>query len=168
MPAAASPLVSSVLPTSRSVQVGNTATMFAAIINSGATALNNCAIAPVTPISGSFLYQTTDPSNNALTGSANTPANIPAHGLQTFVIAITANGAFTPTNVQLGYSCVGAPAAATITGLNSVLLTFDNNPVADMIAVGLTPSNDGFARTGGPSGIGLFAIASSNIGGRAR
>src|SRR5262249_13135394 len=44
----------------------------------------------------------------------------------------------------------------------------DANPVPDMITVGLTPSNDGFARTGGPSGTGLFVISSINIGASAQ
>jgi len=33
-----------------------------------------------------------------------------------------------------------------------------------MITVGVTPSNDGYARTGGINGTGLFATAATNIG----
>ena len=46
----------------------------------------------------------------------------------------------------------------------TLLLTFDASPVADMIAVGLTPSRDGYSRTGGPTGTGIFVIASTDIG----
>lgn len=35
---------------------------------------------------------------------------------------------------------------------------------ADIAAVGLTPSNDGFARIPGASGTGLFVIAATNVG----
>src|SRR5262249_2270591 len=33
-----------------------------------------------------------------------------------------------------------------------------------MIAVGVTPSNDGYAHTRGPGGTGLFVVATANIG----
>jgi hypothetical protein len=52
----------------------------------------------------------------------------------------------------------------TLVGVNTLLLSASVNQVADNIAVGLTPSNDGYSHTGGPAGIGLFVIASSNIG----
>ena len=54
-------LVAAILPASRSVQVGNTATVFATIINSGNSDGISCGIAPVTTLSASFSYQTTDP-----------------------------------------------------------------------------------------------------------
>ena len=37
-------------------------------------------------------------------------------------------------------------------------------PSQHQIAIGLTPSNDGFAHTGGVGGTGIFATASSNVG----
>lgn len=162
--AGTSPLLSAVLPTSRSVQTGNVATVFASMINSGTSDLTNCKIAPVTPLTGTFLYQTTDPATNKLTGTANTPALIPRGGLQTFLIAITANGPLPPADALLGYSCNGVPPAVAIPGVNTLLLTFDNSPVGDMIAIGVTPSNDGYARTGGPAGTGVFAISTTNVG----
>jgi hypothetical protein len=66
--------------------------------------------------------------------------------------------------VKFTFICDGFAAALPIVGVNTLLATFDANPVPDMIAVGLTPSNDGFAHTGGNSGTGLFVIASDNIG----
>jgi hypothetical protein len=80
------------------------------------------------------------------------------------VIAILAGAPYPSTNVQFTFICDGVAAAALIGGVNTLLLTFDANPVPDMIAVGLTPSNDGFAHTGGNGGTGLFVIASDNIG----
>jgi virginiamycin B lyase len=60
--AATTPLVAAVLPASRSVEIGNTATAFATMINSGGANATGCAIVPVTPVPATFLYQTTDPS----------------------------------------------------------------------------------------------------------
>src|SRR5262249_12932120 len=68
------------------------------------------------------------------------------------------------SNVVLGFSCDGVEAVGTIAGVNTLLLTFSATPVPDMIAVGLTPSNDGYSRTGGPSGTGIFVVAATNIG----
>src|SRR5262245_32528315 len=77
-PVSAQSLVAATLPTSRSVQVGTTATAFVTIIN---TDRNNIAlsvsISLQTNIPASFTYQTTDSQTNALTGSPNTPVNIP-------------------------------------------------------------------------------------------
>jgi streptogramin lyase len=87
--ASTSPLVAAVLPSSRSVEVGSTATAFATIINSGSSTASGCAVAPVTSVPASFVYQTTNPATNALTGSPNTPASIAAGGSQSFVIAFT-------------------------------------------------------------------------------
>jgi virginiamycin B lyase len=163
-PAGPSPLVASILPTSRSAQVGHVATVFASIVNSTNSLMSDCRIVPSTFVNGFFSYQTTNPATNALAGSPNTSVPLSANGLQTFVIAILAGAPYPSTNVQFTFICDGVAAAAPIVGVNTLLLTFDANPVPDMIAVGLTPSNDGFAHTGGNSGTGLFVIASDNIG----
>ncbi len=98
-------LVASVLPTSRSVEVGDTATAFATFINTGTETATDCSIAPATPVTASFLYQTTDPATNALSGTADTPVDIPGNGLQTFFIAFTPTAAFAPTDVELIFDC---------------------------------------------------------------
>jgi hypothetical protein len=163
-------LFAATLPSSRSVQVGATATAFATILNNGTTTATGCGITPATFVPAEFSYQTTDPSTNLLTGTANTTVSIPpasagsGNNLQTFLVAFQANQPMPPTNVALGFSCVNSDTVPTIVGVNSLLMTFDASPVPDVITVGLTPSNDGFARTGGPSGTGLFVTAATNIG----
>src|SRR5215475_14415846 len=97
VPASAQSLVAAVLPTSRSVQVGSPATAFATIINTGDDAALSVGISLQTNIPASFRYQTTDPQTNALTGSPNTPVAIPAHGSQSFLIAITPTAPIPPT-----------------------------------------------------------------------
>ena len=119
---------------------------------------------PATVVPAQFTFQTTDPTTNAVTGTANAAVTIPAGKSQSFVVAFTWTSAFVPTDVALAYSCTNSDTVPTIVGVNSLLLTASDTPVPDMIAVGLTLSNDGFARTGGPSGTGIFAVASANIG----
>jgi hypothetical protein len=161
-PAATAGLLAATLPAGRSVQVGNFATAFATIINTEAAA-TSCGIWPITPVPAGFAFQTTDPTTNALTGTTNARVPIAAGGSQSFVVAFQANGPLLPTNVSLAFGCNGINAAVPVVGLNTLLLSFDVNPVPDMIAVGLTPSNDGYAHI--PSGgTGLFVTATSNVG----
>ena len=69
-------LVSSVLPSSRSVQVGTPATAFATMINAGQSTATSCSVAPTTNIPATFLYQTTDPATNQIIGTPNTAINV--------------------------------------------------------------------------------------------
>jgi hypothetical protein len=160
---ASSPLAAAVLPSSRSVQVGNTASAFATIVNTGPAA-TSCGIAPASPVPASFSFQTTNSTTNLLSGTANTRVSIAAGGSQSFLISFLANSPMISSDVVLEYSCSGIDAARTIVGVNTLRLTIDANPVPDMIAVGLTPTNDGYAHTGGPGGTGLFVLATTNIG----
>ena len=61
-------LLSAVLPSSRSVQVGVAATAFATVINTTQAIAVGCSISPLTGIPASFVYQTTDPTTNQVTG----------------------------------------------------------------------------------------------------
>jgi hypothetical protein len=99
-----------------------------------------------------------------VTGQPNARVTIPAGGLQTFVLVMQTTRATVPVDTVFGYNCTGASAAGTLVGINTLKMVIDDNPVPDMIAVGLTPSKDGFSRTGGNSGTGLFVIATDNIG----
>src|SRR5262249_61828872 len=98
------PLVAAVLPTSRSVQVGTPATAFATIINTGTSTATGCQISPGTSVSASFSFQTTNPATNALTGTMNTPADIPANAARTFVFAFTPTPAIPPPTFRFNFS----------------------------------------------------------------
>src|SRR5262249_17988491 len=83
------PLVAAVLPSSRSVQIGDAATAFATLANaglpnigSGAIALSltgadgvTCGITQITGVPTPFTFQATDPSTNQPIGIPNTPVN---------------------------------------------------------------------------------------------
>ncbi len=157
-------LVAAVLPSSRSVEVGNTATAFATIINSGSSAASGCAIVPVTPVPASFVYQTTNPATNALIGSPNTPVSIAAGGAQSFVIAFTPNAPFVPTTVAFGFDCTNVDAALSNPGLNTLLLSASSTPVPDIVALAATAMNDGILHITGTTGSNAFAVATVNVG----
>ena len=82
-----------------------------------------CRIAPATHVAADFVYQTTDPTTNAVTGTPNALVDIPAGASQSFVFAFTPTAAFEPTDVQLRFECANALPAATISGLNSLYLS---------------------------------------------
>jgi NAD(P)-dependent dehydrogenase (short-subunit alcohol dehydrogenase family) len=157
-------LVAAVLPTSRSVQVGTTATAFATMIDAGPADAVTCTIAPQTGIPASFVFQTTNPATNALTGTANTPANIAAGQAQSFVIALSPTAAFAPTNVAFTFTCANAPgAAATNIGVDTLNLSASTTPVPDVVA--LAASGDpGYVDIPGATGTGVFAVATVNLG----
>jgi hypothetical protein len=157
-------LVAAVLPTSRSVEVGATPTAFATMINAGPDNATSCTIAPATSTPASFLYQTTDPSTNALTGTANTPTNIAAGQAQSFVIALTPSAAFAPTDVAFTFTCANAPSpAASTVGVNTLNLSASTQPVPDIVA--LAASGDpGYVDIPGATGTGVFAVATVNLG----
>jgi streptogramin lyase len=156
------PLVSSVLPSSRSPQVGNPATAFATIINAGQSPATGCMIAPLGDIGGTFQYQTTNPSTNALTGTVNTPVNIAAGAAQTFVIAITPTSPYPPFQVRFGFTCSNANGAPTFFGTNTLQYSASTTPVPDVVALSATPNNDGIMHVLGGSGV--IAVATVNVG----
>jgi hypothetical protein len=156
------PLAAAILPSSRSVQVGGTATAFATILNGGGTTATDCAISPAMAVPATFIYQTTDPSTNTLTGSPNTPASIPAGEGQSFLIAFTMGSAFGPTDVTFTFSCSNVSAARVISGVNTMLLSASSSPAPDVIMIAATSPNDGIVRIA--NGLGALAVATSNVG----
>jgi hypothetical protein len=169
-PLAPSPLLAAVLPSSRSVQVGRPATAFATILNVGNATATACAIVPLRQLPVSFVYQTTDPRTNALTGSPNTAIDIAPvdsngrPGSQTFVIGLTPTAAFAPVDVSFSFGCSNATPAPIASGLNTLLLSASATPVPDIVALAATTRNDGILHIPGPSGQAAFAVATINLG----
>jgi len=153
-------LAAAVLPSSRSVQVGSPATAFATLLNVSPGTATGCRLAPVTALAATFTYQTTD-ATNALTGTANTPANIPAGGGQSFVFAFTPTSPFAPTDVQLRFACIDIDPAPSTTGLNTLLLSASATPVPDIVALAATVGNTGIVTL---ASAGAFAVATVNVG----
>jgi Peptidase A4 family len=157
-------LAAAVLPSSRSVELGNTATAFATLINSGAGAVTGCAIAPITPVSASFTYQTTNPATNAVTGQPNTPVDLLAGASQSFVIALSPTASFGPSDVALGFVCSSLVGPLIYPGVNTLLFSSSSTPVPDIVALAATASDDGILHLPGASGANAFAVATVNLG----
>ena len=156
--------LAAVLPSSRSVQVGATATAFATIINLGPGAATNCEITPLSSVPALFAYQTTDPATNQVTGSATTPVDVAVGAAQSFVIAFTPTAPILPTDVQLSFHCTNSDRAPIQTGLNTLLLSASATPVPDLVALAATLTNDGIVNIPGANGTGLFVVATVNVG----
>ena len=156
-------LFSAILPLSRSVQVGTAATAFATIINAGPQNGTGCSIAPVTSVPANFVYQTTDPTTNAVTGSANTPVNITAGLSQSFVIALTPTAPFAPTDVSFNFVCSNSPAAMNLTGINTLNLSGSATPVPDIVALAAN-QDPGYLDISPFTSTGAFAVATVNFG----
>jgi hypothetical protein len=158
-------LAAAVLPASRSVQVGQTATAFVSIINTGASVAKAVGI----PLQGctipaTITYQTTNPLTNALTGTVNTPVDIPAGATQTFVVAITPTAPFAPADAAFAFGGDNTAAVARVVGLNTLLLSGSAAPVPDVVALGATINNNGIVDVLGANGTGFFSVATANVG----
>jgi streptogramin lyase len=171
-----STLLAAVLPESRSVQIGQAATVFATILNTSSSAATGCGIAPVTiwrvfptlqrEVPG-FLYQTTNPTTNVLTGSPNIPVTIPAGGSQTFVVALTPTAAFPASDAAFAFTCDSELPAPVFVGVNTLTLASSATATPDIVALAATNDNgvsDGIVDILGTTGAGAFAVATINLG----
>jgi hypothetical protein len=156
-------LLAAVLPASRSVEVGATATAFASLINTGTVTGAPCSIAPSTSVPATFLYQTTNQATNAVTGSPNTPVAIAPGGTQSFVIAFTPNKAFDTTPIAFNFECGGLDPAPVVAGVNNFTLSASTTPVPDIVALAAS-ADPGYVDIPGATGAGAFAVATINLG----
>jgi hypothetical protein len=157
-------LGAAILPSSRSVQMGSTATLYGTIINSGPGTATYCGVAPTFAVPASFSFQTTSAATNAPTGLPNTPIDIPQGAAQSFVLAFTPTSPFGPEDVPFIFSCTNAKAAATYTGVNTLQLSASQTPVPDVVAIAGTTTNDGTLHIPGAAGSAAFVVAVANVG----
>ena len=157
-------MVASILPSTRSGKIGTTLTAFVSVINTGATTAFKVILRPTGGLAALFAYQTTDPQTNALTGTLNTPVDIPPGQIQTYVIALTPYGAFDPTDLELGYEGTNTDPVAPISGLNTLLVSAALEPIPDLVALAATAGNNGIVDIPGATGTGAFSVATVNLG----
>jgi virginiamycin B lyase len=158
-------LTSAVLPGGRTVTPGTPATVYATMINSSASQLDNCGVSlPGTaPVSMTIDYQTTDASSNALTGTANVPFSLSANGgTQSLILTLNSPTQTSADNLPLNYSCNGS-SAAVIGGLNTLDANFVADAAPDNIVV-IASQTPGLVSMSIP-GAGAFSVATANDGG---
>ena len=159
---AQSPLVSAVLPGSRSVQIGAPATLFSTIINAGPADLGGCRIALPSGAPGGLAL---DYRTSFLGGPLNQPVPIAAGKFQNCILIFNAAAPLTTLGQALVYACDGAPQAPDTPGVNTVDLLFSATPVPDIVAESLTLSRDGIVTVPFSQGRGsAFAISTYNTG----
>jgi hypothetical protein len=88
---------------------------------------------PSTALPASFIFQTTNPQTNQLTGTPNTPVNIPAGATQTYVFGFTPSAPFASSDVALEFTCANTLPAPVYVGLNTLLTTASATPLAARI-----------------------------------
>lgn len=165
-PEAGARLAAAVLPSSRSVQATQPATVFATVLNPSDVTAQGCWISPAVPFAGAFEYRETDPATNAVTGNGNALFNIAPGGARSFVISFTPHAGSTADSLDLTlrYKCDNSDAASLLPGVNSVLMSFGAEPVPDLIAIAVTPSSDGILRLNDENTNGALAMAVANVG----
>lgn len=166
-PRAQGELFGATLPSSRAVQVGSTATVFATIINSGPGAMA-CGVLIEGAQPGNFSFRAT----NVLTGepiaSLNTPVSIPANGRQTYLLSLTATGPFSASEIPVQYFCQDRRPAIPIPAVNTLLFSASATPRPDVIALALTPTADGVLDIADATGLGAFVVGAANVGAAGR
>lgn len=156
-------LVASTLPSSRSAVVGETVTVFATVINASNQVLDSCSVSlsgfPVT-----VDYVKTDPATNQTEGAADTPFPLAVGAAQSLLLSLTPSAVLAPTNLPLIFGCSGAEPAASVSGLDTVLLSAATTAPPDIVALSATPSADGTVRMNGINAPQAFGVASVNVG----
>ncbi len=156
-------VVAALLPSSRSGQVGRTVTVAATIANAGPEPATGCRIDPPASLAADFAFRPTDPVSNVPIGANNQATDVDLGGNQTFVLAITPTQALAPTELAFSYACVNAAPAASVVGVNTLLLSATEAPVPDIVALAATPDGTGSVEV--PiTGSAVFAVATSNLG----
>jgi len=161
--ASAPALLSSILPSARSGTIGQPLTAFASLINSGANTATGCSIARPVGETGLFGYQTTTPAN-VLSGTANTPVDVPAGATQSFIFDYTPNRSMSGNQIGLVFDCTNTIPAPSVPGLNRFEVSSAAGTVPDLIAIVATVSNDGIANIPGNTATGFFSASAINIG----
>jgi streptogramin lyase len=159
-----SPLAAAILPGSRSVQTGKTATVLATLLNSSSDAQAGCAPGlPLTAPAGLTLdYAPTDPATNEVSGASDLPVAIPAGGAQTFVLAFGDPAPQRLAALPIVFDCTGVQPAPAAQGVNTVDLNFSTTATPDIIALAATASPGLTVHIS--NGVGAFALATINAG----
>jgi len=157
--------VAAVLPGSRTVPVGFTATAFATVLNTANSLAASCTITPPADIAAAFAYQQTDALTNQPFGILNPLIDIPANGAATFIFAFTPEETFESVDLVLDFNCGNANnSAASVAGVNTFTLSAPPGLSSDVVAIAATAGNTGINSIPTSVGSGAFVVATTNLG----
>jgi hypothetical protein len=153
-------LVNSILPTSRSVQVGNTATVFSTVLNGGGITASGVTLSMISSPFGNFSYQQADCATNVLIGNINPSIDIPGGEARCYMLSFTPTAPFETKDVQIQVQASNAPSTGILPGINTWTLRATSVAGPDIIALTTTTDFHQVACTGTLP----FAVAMSNVG----
>jgi len=157
--------IAAVLPGSRTVPVGITATAFATILNTASVEASSCTISPPPGVAAAFAYQQTEPTTNQPIGPLNPLIDIAANGAATFIFAFTPEETFATTDLALDFNCGNANnSAISVSGVNTFTLSAPPGLSSDVVAIAGTVGNTGINDIPSSIGSGAFVIATTNLG----
>lgn len=164
-------LVAAVLPSSRSVKTGVTATAFATIINPGTSDATDCGLAMGgSGPNGAFHFQQTNALNEAI-GVQDALVTIPGSGAQSFVFSFASSSAQSPgLDLPIEFSCSNRLSAPIVSGLNTLWFSASDTDVPDIVAISETGSAVGLNTDAGVVDMidrandGAFVVAAVNVG----
>lgn len=152
-----------VLPNSRTVLFGRPGTAFMTLINPARfPAARNCRIGFTTFFGGHFEYRLTD-SNNAPYGDPNPVFDLEPGASQSFVLSFTASS---PSSQEppFTYLCDNVVPREDPRGADQFVLRTSAAPEPDIIAIAITPTQDGVINVPKRSVFRAFSVAAMNIG----
>lgn len=143
-------LAAAVAPPFRAGQVGTTTPVLAAVINAGIETAEDVSIALAPPANIppiGFSYQTLDSTGTVLTGTPNTPVDIPPGGTQYFLLGLTPTGEINPVNppeLALLFQGTNTPPVPPIRFVNTfIFAAYATNPQELIVSPLTIPSGDG-------------------------
>lgn len=157
---------SAVLPYSRTVASGSAATAFVSVVNpasTGSPALG-CGLRVHGAAAADFSFQRTDPATNATIGNPGDLADIPAGGVQTFVISFSQAGVSSFSDLQIDTACRNRGSAPVVAGVNTLRFTSTTLSLPDIVALAATTGNNGITELPAGGGAGAFSVATANLG----
>jgi hypothetical protein len=153
-------LANSVLPTSRSIQVGTPATIFNTVINGGAEIAYGVILFMANEPPGTFSYQESSCSTNVLIGPVNPTLDILPGQARCYVLTFVPSAPFAAVDVHIRAQGNNTPPTSLWVGINTWTLRGTSVQGPDIIALTTTTDFHQVACTG----IKPFAVAFSNVG----
>ncbi len=157
-------LTAAVLPSSRSVSLGATATAFVTIINPGPAVAADVTITSAMSNPATVRFHSTDPATNAPAGPPNVPVDIPPGEARTFVVFVEPTAPFGPAELVFAFGGPGTAPVVPLRGINTLLMSAESGPVPDAVALAATVGRNGIVELPAPGQPAAFAVATVNVG----